>query len=330
MMGWAFRVALQALLAALGIGQGVAATVVSVDVHEGICDASGAVALPEGGFGERFLMVNHEAKVLRIYAVGDPNAVAETDVSRILGLAEAESGDLDLEAATWLEGEALVVGSLSREESGAPAPARRQFFSVAVDSAGGNARIAATAASDRLLAALAALDDDLAAAIGDLGGTDPALAPRKAGIRLEGLSVTPDGTAVFFGFRNPVPNGRALLVKLLNPRAVLFEDADPLLDPPHRIDLGGRGIRSMEYAPAAGAYFIVAGPAGEGTGFDLYRWVEGEEPAPVPGAAQALAGLSGFAPEGLVVDRSGTRLQLFGDDEDCERDTFRSVVLTLE
>jgi len=142
--------------------------------------------------------------------------------------------------------------------------------------------------------------------------------------------VTADGAALFLGFRNPVPAGRSLLVKLLNPRDVLFEDAEPAFAPPVRLDLGGLGIRSMEYSPAAGVYFIVAGPAGEGPGFDIYTWAEDGAPAPVPGARAALATLVGFAPEGLVIDQSGTRLQLFGANDDCETATFRSVVMTLE
>ena len=32
----------------------------------------------------------------------------------------------------------------------------------------------------------------------------------------------------------------------------------------------------------------------------------------------------------LVIDQSGTRLQLFGANDDCATNTFRSVLLTLE
>jgi hypothetical protein len=184
--------------------------------------------------------------------------------------------------------------------------------------------------SDKLLAALAALDEDFARAIGDLTVDDSGLSPKTAGINLEGMSVTADGASLFLGFRNPVPNGKSVLVKLLNPKPVLFQDADPAFAPPIRLDLGGRGIRSLEYSPAAGAYFIVAGPIDTGVDFDIYRWVEGADPASVPGAREALASLPDFAPEGLIIDQTGTRLQLFSDNEACETNTFRSVVLTLE
>jgi hypothetical protein len=86
----------------------------------------------------------------------------------------------------------------------------------------------------------------------------------------------------------------------------------------------------MEYSPAAGAYFIVAGPPGAGGDHDIYRWVEGAAPMAVPGARAALASLPDFAPEGLIIDQTGKRLQLFSDNQACETNMFRSAVLTLE
>jgi hypothetical protein len=301
----------------------------SVEVHEGLCDASGAVALPEGSFSDRFLMVNNDDSFVRVYAVG--GASAPEGPSLALRAPEDAPRSFDIEAATWLDGEALFVGSLSRDDDGDVERDRWHFLSVAVDEKdGGDPVIRAGGSSNRLLGGLAALDDDLAAAIGDLDSPRADLAPGKGGINLEGMSVTADGAALFLGFRNPVPDGQSLLVKLLNPKAVLFEDAEPAFESPLRLDLGGLGIRSMEYAPAAGVYFIVAGPVADDGAFDVYRWVEGGTPEPVPGARTALGSLPGFRPEGLIIDRTGTRLQLFAASDDCETDTFRSVVLTLE
>lgn len=325
----AVALAVAALLAAAPGARAEGARIESATVYEGLCDASGAVALPEGSFGERFLMVNNDDSFVRVFAVGD---AAGPRPGLPLRAPEDARRSFDIEAATWLDGEALFVGSLSRGDDGRPDPDRWHFLSVAVgeDDAADGPVLRAGGSSARLLAGLAALDDDLAAAIGALDEVDPDLAPSTAGINLEGMSVTADGAALFLGFRNPVPAGRSLLVKLLNPRAVLFEDADPDFAAPVRLDLGGLGIRSMEYSPAAGAYFIVAGPTGEDGAFDIFRWVEGGTPEPVPGARTALDGLPGFAPEGLVIDQTGTRLQLFGANDDCATATFRSVVMTLD
>jgi hypothetical protein len=303
------------------------ARIESVGVYEGLCEASGAVALPEGSFGERFLMVNNDDAVIRVYAVGTPEASAESG-STALGTSLQGRGPIDIEAATWLDGEALFLGSLDEDKDGDAD--HWQFLSVAMEEDSQTATVkGGTASADRLLAGLAALDDDLAEAIGESGQASGAAAS-GAGIDLEGMSVTADGASLFLGFRNPVPEGQSVLVKLLNPKPVLFQDAEPAFAPPIRLDLGGRGIRSLEYSPAAGAYFIVAGPTGAEGDFDLYRWIEGSDPVPVPGAREALASLGDFAPEGLIIDQSGKRLQLFSDNEACETDTFRSAILTLE
>lgn len=313
------------ILLVAGAARAEGVRIEGVSVYEGMCDASGAVAMPEGSFGERFLMIDSADSLLRIYAVGTPEAPAGTDVGATLS--GKNRGGLDIEAATWLDGEALLVGTLGRDRDGASG-ADWQFLSVAVTD--DHAVRARPGRSDRLLAGLAALDPDLSAAIGDLDADDPALAPERGGIDLEGMSVAADGASLFLGFRNPVPAGQSMLVKLLNPKAALFEDAEPLFEPPIRLDLGGRGIRSMEYSPAAGAYFIIAGPGGDEGDFDLYRWVEGGDPAAIAGAREALASLPGFAPEGLIIDQSGTRLQLFSDNSACATDAFLGAVLTLE
>jgi hypothetical protein len=305
------------------------ARIESVETYEGMCEASGAVALPEGSFGDRFLMLNNEDNILRIYAVGTPDAPVEKNIGDAIGLSSRNRDDIDLEAATWLDGQAILVGSLGRNADGEVREARWQFLSVAVE---GDGSVITTpkGRSDKLLAALAALDEDFARAIGDLTEDDSSLSPKRAGINLEGMSVTADGASLFLGFRNPVPQGQSVLVKLLNPKPVLFQDADPAFAPPIRLDLGGRGIRSLEYSPAAGAYFIIAGPIDAEGDFDLYRWVEGADPVPVPGAREALNSLRDFAPEGLIIDQTGKRLQLFSDNEACEADTFQSAILTLE
>ena len=167
-----------------------------------MCEASGAVALPEGSFGDRFLMLNNEDNILRIYAVGTPEAPVEKNIGDAIGLSSRNRDDIDLEAATWLDGQAILVGSLGRNNDGEVREARWQFLSVAVE---GDVVTTPKGRSDKLLAALAALDPDFAAAIGDLTKDDADLSPKKAGINLEGMSVAADGASLFLGFRNPVP-----------------------------------------------------------------------------------------------------------------------------
>jgi hypothetical protein len=131
------------------------------------------------------------------------------------------------------------------------------------------------------------------------------------------------------GFRTPLRNGKALVVKFRNPEDVLRKGTKPKLDPPYELSLGGRGVRSMDYSAAAGLYFIVAGPVSSGKSFEIYRWKEGGKPVRIEGAARNLRKLKDFAPEGMIVDPTGKRLRLFGDNDDPGETSFPSVVLTL-
>lgn len=82
--------------------------------------------------------------------------------------------------------------------------------------------------------------------------------PPKApgGLNIEGLASTPDGS-LLIGFRNPIPNGRALLLPMLNPAEVVNGETarfgDPVL-----LELGGLGIRSIDYWPARERLLIIA------------------------------------------------------------------------
>jgi hypothetical protein len=137
------------------------------------------------------------------------------------------------------------------------------------------------------------------------------IAPKETGgLNIEGLAAAPDGT-LLIGFRNPIVDGRALLIPLDNPDEVIAGNP-AVLGAPIWLALGGRGVRGIEYAPALGSYLIIAGPAGIGGDFQLYRWsgLPAEDAAPIDGVA-----LAGLQPEGMAIyPGSRTRLQVFSDD----------------
>src|ERR1041385_7387829 len=66
------------------------------------------------------------------------------------------------------------------------------------------------------------------------------LAPKEPeALNIEGLAAAPEGH-LLIGFRNPIPEGKALLVPLLNPNEVI-EGKAPQFDAPILLDLGGLG-----------------------------------------------------------------------------------------
>jgi hypothetical protein len=146
------------------------------------------------------------------------------------------------------------------------------------------------------------------------------------------------------GLRNPLSaKKKALVISLKNPEAVVDEGAKPALGDLIKLDLHGRGVRSLEYSAGAQSYFIVAGPVANDGAFELYRWSGHDKPKAVKGSAAAFAKIRDFHPEAMFVDASGKKLHLLSDDGDvrmegdiaCKelppsKQSFRSVVITLE
>jgi hypothetical protein len=123
----------------------------------------------------------------------------------------------------------------------------------------------------------------------------------------------PDG-GLLVGFRNPVPNGRALLVPLLNP-AELVETVSgrkARFGEPILLELRGRGVRSIERALDGRGYWIVAGPAADAGAFTLYRWSGQAKEAPRIVDSSELVGLR---PEALFErPGGGGTFQILSDD----------------
>jgi hypothetical protein len=236
-------------------------------VFEGMCDASGAIAL-----SDRLLVVaSDEDNVLRTYDVtrGGP-PVSSTDVSPALGLRlkgkrRPRAPEADLEAAARIGNRAYWMTSHARSSKGRPQPERLLFFSTT----------ASTSAIELVGRPYEHLLDDMLAepALATFRLAEAAMLPPKAqgGLNIEGLTATPSGE-LLIAFRNPVPDGRALLVPLRNPAEVVAgqNGMRARLGTPILLDLGGDGVRSLSWW--RGRYFIIAGHYGSGGRSRVYEW----------------------------------------------------------
>jgi hypothetical protein len=276
---------------------------------------------------------------------------ARAEVERAFGVAaqvqlrmavERNRGALEFwqQHPTWLNGKAYWIGSHSRSGKGRLREQRRQFFGTRISTQSHEPVVTPTTerAFGGLLGPISALDSRLKDKIKLGVAKDEKLAPDNGGFNIEGLAARPDDKSLLLGLRTPLLDANAVLILFENPEAVLEKKQKPVLSRLIKIDLGGRGIRSIEYSVAARAYFILAGPAGGKKGtFDLYRWPadENSTPSPIPGFTGSLQNLDTarpFQPEALVIDSTGKKLHLFSDDGDsCIKSapTFRSVVVTL-
>ncbi|GJD64570.1 DUF3616 domain-containing protein [Methylobacterium frigidaeris] len=312
-------------------------------MHWGPCEASGAVPYPAGSFGDRFLVVDDEDNTLRLYRAdesGPPLALKGGDLDAALATGTREEpAKTDLESLAWLGSDLVLMGSHARDAEGRTREASRQMLALTV---GGDPKAPAVAPKGKafpgLAKAIADLDPRLSERIAVDLATKANLSPRRRGFAIEGLSPTPDGRGLLIGLRNPLnADNDALVVPFENPAEVLAGGAAPKLAKPIALDLKGRGLREIAYAPGIKAYFLVAGGSGSGgEAPDLYRWSgkAGEAPARVAGVAEALAAIPDFQPEGLIVAPDGKRVQLISDDADIcparKPQAFRSVVLELE
>jgi hypothetical protein len=262
--------------------------------YRGACDASAGIALD----AQRFAVANDENNGIGYFRQGEAEGTGALDLGAFLRI---KKGEADIEGAAPTAGRTYWITSHGRSSSGKRQPSRQRFF--ATETRSGASLAPAGVPYTRLL-------DDLTAAP-DLARYRLAEASRRAaeapgGLNIEGLAMTPNG-GVLVGFRNPLHEGRALVVPLDNP-AQMIEGERAKLGTPIELDLGGRGIRSMELVGSS--YLIVAGPtADEGT-FALYRWSGKREDAPVP----LNADLRDLRPEGLFAIPGTSSVQLLSDD----------------
>lgn len=267
-------------------------------VFEGMCDASAAVEIDPG----RFIVADDEDNVLRVYdADRGGRPLASVDVSEPLGLEpkgkKRKMPELDLEAGTRIGDRAYWITSHGRNSKAKLKPERLRFFATTVptDDHGADLHVIGRGYDgliDHLIADPRFAAFDLAAAA--------ARAPKdEGGLNLEGMTATPDGT-LLLGFRNPVPDGQALLFELRTPEAVVAPEGEaaPVIDvgDPIRLDLGGHGVRALTWW--RGQYLIVAGPRDGGAVSRLYRWDGKGTPTALAIALDAINPEATFTPEG--------------------------------
>ncbi len=278
----------------------------------GACDASAACALD----ARRVVVADDENNILRLYDLDAPGMpLAEFPMGRFLKTNTDSHPEADLEACARVGDRIYWLASHGRSKKGKWRPNRYLFFATRVvedKTAPGGWRIEPAGSPCRtLLASLLATPGlDLGRTVGKLGSDEAgSLAPKEEGLNIEGLAPGADGESLLIGFRNPRPGGDALLLPLLNATAVIDSGAPARFGEPIRLDLGGRGVRSIEHSPAHGGYFIAAGSHENARISALYRWS-----GRAADKAERLRGFDDFNPEAIAPLPGGKRLAIFSDD----------------
>jgi hypothetical protein len=274
-------------------------------VYEGMCDASAGVALGE----DLFAVANDEDNAIRVYRSdkGGP-PVASFELSRFLRV-DPLKPETDLEGACWLGDRIFWMSSQSRNFQGKYRTSRHYLFATRWVKTNNAYQMLPVGQPYKNLLMDFFRDPRLQKFRLDVASMLP---PKSQGaLNIEGLCQTPDGR-LLIGFRNPIPNGKALIVPLLNPNDLLEGKAGKFGDP-ILLDLDGLGIRDMALWPrkSGNRYLILAGPYdSEGT-TKLYEWAGGRtEPKRIKDVK-----LKHFNPEAIVVNPEHPKhFQLLSDD----------------
>ncbi|HEU0208949.1 MAG TPA: DUF3616 domain-containing protein [Candidatus Udaeobacter sp.] len=284
-------------------------------------------AAPDGSAGvasgtSHFIDACDEDNFLRLYP-SDTDAQPKMllDLNQLLGFPKHDGGfkECDLEGAARIGDRIYWIGSHSRGgKKGKVEPSRQVLFATKVTGADEETKLELIGKPFKALQNALIDDEKLKSFKLDVAaGKKP---EDSGGLNIESLCA--DGDSLLIGFRNPVPNGKALLVPLKNPTDVIDSGAAPMLGDPILLDLKGLGIRDM--ARWRDGFIVVAGDfrdRKEGAQPSrLFQWSgkSGDAPTPLNGD------LKDLNPEGLVVYGEGAdaRLQLLSDDGG---ETFRSA-----
>jgi hypothetical protein len=291
-----------------------------------MCEASAAEALD----ATHFVVASDESNTLLIFKRGH----AEPLHGHGLDLEEFLDADKsDLEGAAIVGSRIYWITSHSLNSGGQVKKKRFRFFATDIlEEPDGPHLVAAGEPYKKLRDDL--IDSEKLGPY-DLA-TAAALPPKTEGaFDIEGLTAKPDGT-LLIGFRSPVRNNKALVVPLENPAKVVG-GKDPDIGDPIDLDLGGRGIRSIERI--GGEYLIVAGSWGDERNFALFRWSgEGDED-PIELTENGLGDLNA---EALFALAETGNVQILSDDgkvaidgrrcenEPAQKQSFRSIDMTVE
>lgn len=270
-------------------------------VFEGGCDASGAVDLGNG----LFVVGDDEDNILRVYdgkRGGGP--VHTVDLSPTLELpARKKPPEADIEAATGLGANAFWLSSHGRSSSGKKDPSRFRFFATTAPADGKDLRMVGRPYTHLLEDLLA--EPRLAAF--HLEEAERKAPKEPGGLNIEGMTAMEDGTSVLIGFRSPLPEGRALVIPLLNPEA-LVEGERARFGEPRLLELGGLGIRALSWW--RGRYLLIGGAVANEAPSRVFTWRGGDDvPVPVPSVD-----LAGWNPEAVVSSEHEEGILLLSDD----------------
>jgi len=138
----------------------------------------------------------------------------------------------------------------------------------------------------------------------------------QGGLDVEGIAYDSVADRLMLGLRSPLVNGKALVVpiKLRDPRGAFSTDNVLPPGPAIQVQLGGLGIRDIEFDVRSSSYFIIAGASvhGETPTFSLWEWNGGADQSSADSTPKEIVKLDGkMKPEGVTHAKIGGKDFIF-------------------
>lgn len=292
--------------------------------YNGMCDASAAIAIDDA----HFLVAGDEEDVLRLYR---NDGLKNTPVGPGFDLAFELRTDLDRESD--IEGAARIgdrvywITSHGRDGKGKFRENRYRLFATDVTGTSSALTLTWVGRYDKLIQDMLQKDSwekpntdqtketiELLEKATKLDKKEvPKRAPKEKGLNIEALAALPDGSGLLIGFRNPIPEDKALVIPLKNPAALVAgKETVAQFGQPYYFDLDKLGLRAMAYCPKIEAFLLVAGPPGDKGSFKLFKWDRTLEAPPV--FIRDLRSKKGLNPEAVVIYSDCSQIQILHDE----------------
>ncbi|ACK71183.1 conserved hypothetical protein [Gloeothece citriformis PCC 7424] len=281
--------------------------------HQGTCDASGSVAIEDTHY---FILGNDEDNILRIYDAEKSGEPVEKIDTNSYFKNNPKDKEVDIEAAALLDGVIYWITSHGRNKKAKEKPERCNFFANKITVK--NNSFSSEQVGESYSELLTDMFNDKTLKKYNLKEAAKLAPKAEGGLNIEGLCITPS-QEMLIGFRNPIPDGKALLLPLKNPKDLIEKkETCASFGEPIELDLGGLGIRSIVYWEKHEVYFIVAGSYDSSDNFQLYQWSGNpqESPEVIEGELP-----QDFKPEDITFyPNRDNEFQLLSDDGSIKRD----------
>ncbi|WP_186343212.1 DUF3616 domain-containing protein [Allochromatium palmeri] len=140
-------------------------------------------------------------------------------------------------------------------------------------------------------------------------------------INIEGLGFDPRSQVLLIGFREPVVDGKSMIVKLDNPLGLFERGEAPNFSEVVLLDLQGGGIRSLTYDPVLGRFLIVNEIPGHAGNLysQLWSWSGENDAQPEPVALPEISNLNNVEAIDSVIVNDEARLLMMSDEGSVQK-----------